>query len=116
VSSSSSKNNGKPTPFWLDAVRRLERAVGTPVERFVTSEKYFDMLPQLRRAQAQVQELAVSATEEWYKLLNLPTGSDQRQMREQLSRMERQIEKLTKELADRDAAPKRAARKRDQTG
>jgi hypothetical protein len=115
MSSNSSKNDGKGMPTWVDAVRRLERAIGTPVERFVTSEQYFDMLPHLRRARAQMEELVATMTDEWYRLLNLPTGSDQRQMREQMSRMERQIEKLTKQLADRDASVRRANRKPDHT-
>jgi len=103
----SSSDNG--VPLWLEAVRRLERTVGVPVERFVTSEAYFDLLPQLRRAQAQLEELAAGATEHWYRLLNLPSGSEVRRLREQLSRMERQVEKLTKQLSDRDApaAPRR---------
>jgi hypothetical protein len=116
---SSSPHNG--SPLWLDAVRRLERAIGTPIERLVTSEAYFEVLPHLRRAQAQLQETVAAMTDEWYRLLNVPTGSDVRQMREQLSRMERQIEKLTKQLADSEkaaaaAAKPRAARKRDETG
>jgi hypothetical protein len=118
---SSPPKNG--SPLWLDAVRRLERAIGTPIERLVTSETYFDVLPHLRRAQAQLQDTVAALTDEWYRLLNVPTGSDQRQMREQLSRMERQIEKLTKQLADSEKAaaaaaakPRAAARKRDETG
>ena len=116
-----SPQNGPP--LWLDAVRRLERAIGTPIERLVTSEAYFEVLPHLRRAQAHLQETVAAMTDEWYRLLNVPTGTDVRQMREQLSRMERQIEKLTKQLADSEkaaaaaaAAKPRAARKRDETG
>jgi hypothetical protein len=104
-----SSENG--APFWLEAVRKFERAVGVPVERFVTSDAYFDLLPHLNRAQAQLEELAVGATERWYRLLNLPTGSDVRHLREQLSRVERQVEKLTKQLADRESAPARSTRK-----
>jgi hypothetical protein len=115
VSPPSSNNNGPGGPLWLDAVRRFERTIGVPVERFVTSDRYFDMLPQLRRAQAQMEETFAAVTEEWYRLFNLPTGKDVRQMREQMSRMERQIEKLTKQLANRDAARARADRKRDNT-
>jgi hypothetical protein len=91
----------KGVPFWLEAVRSFERAVGVPVERFVTSDAYFDLLPHLNRTQAQLEEAAAAATERWYRLLNLPTGSDVRQLREQLSRLERQVEKLTKQLAER---------------
>jgi hypothetical protein len=117
----SDKDNGRPprppTPLWLDAVRRLERAVGAPVERALTSDQYFDMLPLLRRTQTQMAEFVASVTDDWYRLLNVPAGSEVRRMREQLSRMERQIEKLSKQLADREAAeaaPSRARRKRDE--
>ena len=51
----SSPQNGAPR--WLAAVRRLERAIGVPVERFVTSDAYFDLLPHLRRTQEQVEDL-----------------------------------------------------------
>ncbi|HEY2936344.1 MAG TPA: hypothetical protein VGJ25_07075 [Gaiellaceae bacterium] len=100
-------------PLWLDAVRRFERLIGVPVERLVTSDAYFDAMPKLRRAQAQVADLVASFTEDWFRLLNLPAGSDVRRMREQLSRMERQLEKLTKELAARQDGGRPAARKRD---
>ncbi len=99
-------------PRWLEAVRSFERAVGVPVEKFVTSDAYFDLLPHLNRAQAQFEELAVAATDRWYRLLNLPTGSDLRQMREQLSRVERQVEKLSKQLADSERPTRTTPRKR----
>ena len=75
------------------------------------------MLPLLRRTQTQMAEFVASVTDDWYRLLNVPAGSEVRRMREQLSRMERQIEKLSKQLADREAAeaaPSRARRKRDE--
>src|SRR3954447_10634514 len=106
-----------PTPAWLDAVRRLERAVGVPVERALTSDQYFDVLPLIRRTQTQMTEFVASVTDDWYRLFNIPAGSDVRRMREQMSRMERQLEKLSKQLADREAAdapPSRARRKRDE--
>jgi hypothetical protein len=111
----SSTKAGNGIPLWLEAVRRLERAVGVPVERLVTSDAFFDLLPHVRRAQAQLEELVAAMTDEWYRLLNIPSGSDVRQMREQISRMERQLAKLTKQLAEREgAAPTRTARKRTQ--
>jgi len=99
-------------PRWLEAVRRFERAIGVPVEQFVTSDAYFDLLPHLNRAQSQLEELSATMTDRWYRLLNIPTGTDVRQMREQLSRLERQVEKLTKQLADRESAARPAPRKR----
>ena len=89
-------------PAWLDAVRRLERAIGVPAERFFTSDTYFDLLPHVRRAQAQAEELVVRMTEDWYRLFNVPTGSEVREIRAQLGRIERRLDKLTKQLADRD--------------
>lgn len=117
MSSDSSSGNGRPSsPLWLDAVRRFERAIGRPVERAVTSEAYFDLLPFARRAYAQVEETVAAVTEEWYRLMNFPTGNDVRQLRTQLSRMERQLERLAKELEDaRKPAKRPAARKPDET-
>jgi hypothetical protein len=114
----SSPGGGSPKqsaqgPLWLNAVRRLERFIGVPVERMVTSDAYFDTIPMLKRAQAQIADRVANATDEWFRLLNIPAGSDVRRMREQLSRMERQLEKLTKELADRTDGRKPAARKDD---
>jgi hypothetical protein len=102
-------------PLWLDAVRRFERLVGVPVERLVTSDAYFDALPKLRRAQAQLADYVAGVTDDWFRLFNLPAGSDVRRMREQLSRMERELQKLTKELAESRDGRKPTARKRDTT-
>jgi hypothetical protein len=110
MNSDSSPQNGPPrSPFWLDAIRRFERAIGAPVERAVTSDAYFDLLPVARRAYAHVEETVATMTDEWYRLWNVPTGSDMRQMRKQLARMERQLERLTKELEDARATAKKPA-------
>jgi hypothetical protein len=105
MSSASPPGNGRPpTPLWLDAVRRLERAIGGPAERWLTSDAYFDLLPHARRAQAQLEATVAAVTDEWYRLLNIPTGSDMRQMRTQLARMERQLQRMAKELEDARAS------------
>lgn len=88
-------------PLWLDAVRKFERAIGGPIESVVTSDAYFDAMTQLKRAQAQVQSVVEDATKDVYRMLNIPTGSDVRKLREQLSRMERQLDAMSKELASR---------------
>lgn len=92
-------------PLWLDAVRKFERAIGGPVESFVTSDAYFDAMTHLKRAQSQVQSLVEDVTKDVYRMLNIPTGSDVRKLREQLSRMERQLDALSKELARKGKAP-----------
>jgi hypothetical protein len=48
-------------------------------------------------------------------VLNLPAGSDIRKMREQLSRMERELARLRKELEDGDAGRQRSQPKRADT-
>lgn len=90
-------------PLWLQLVHRFERAVGRPVEDFVTSDAYFDLLTQATRAGARFRRRAESLTEEWLHLWNLPAGSDVRQVQEQLSRVERRLARLAKEVRERES-------------
>ena len=93
-------------PLWLDAVRRFERAIGVPIESAVTSDAYFDALTRLKRAHAQVASVVENVTDDVFRMLNVPAGSDVRKMREQLSRMERRLEAMSKELAKQKEAPR----------
>lgn len=83
---------------------RLERAVGNRVEAAVHSETYFDLLAGAKRRQASMSRTAESVSRRCLHLLNLPAGSDVRRVREQLARMDRRLTRLSKELADREAA------------
>jgi hypothetical protein len=94
---------------WLDAFLRLERTIGERVEEAVTSDAYYDFVAQATRARKRVSAAVESMQEEWLHLLNLPAGTDVRRLREQVSRLERELESLTLALADRDEAPKQAA-------
>jgi hypothetical protein len=94
----------KQEPLWLDAVRRFERAIGDPIESIVTSEAYFDAMTRFKRAQSQVTDKVENVTNDMYRMFNIPAGSDVRKLREQLSRMERRLEAMSKELAKRDSA------------
>ena len=91
-------------PLWLKAVLRLERAVGERVESAVHSDTYFDLLTTAKRRRAWAGRTAEGVSRRCLHLLNLPAGSDVRLLREQLTRMDRHIARLTKELADREAA------------
>jgi hypothetical protein len=101
-------------PLWLDAVRKFERAIGDPIESIVTSDAYFDAMTRLKRAQSQVTGAVEDVTNDVYRMFNIPAGSDVRKLREQLSRMERRLEAMSKELAKRDeessAKPKPSVR------
>jgi hypothetical protein len=91
----------KKSPL-LAIVQRFERAIGVPVEKAVRSDAYFDFLTQATRVRKQLTETLETATAEWLSLFNLPAGSDIRKLREQLSRVERQLAELSKSIADRE--------------
>ena len=87
-------------PSWLDVVLKLERAIGSRLESVVTSDEYFDLTAQLNRGRRRFSEKFEGVQEEWLHLFNLPAGTDVRRLREQLSRVERELEALTLSLAD----------------
>ena len=88
-------------PIWLKMVQRAERAVGSHVETFVTSDTYFDLLAQKTRVHRRLLETTESLSREWLHLWNLPASSDVRRLREQLSRVERTLAEVAKEVSDR---------------
>ena len=114
----SEKEPRSTAPSWLEWIQKWERAIGEPVEQFVRSDAYFDAMTQMNRARARVRRKFEDASEEWLHLFNLPAATDVRRLREQLSRLERQVNRIAKDLADREEAaheqppPKRAAAKR----
>jgi len=91
------------TPSWLDTVRKWERKIGEPIEQIVTSESFFDAVTQMKRMQAEIGKRFESATEDWYRMFNIPAASEIRRLREQLGRMERTLERMVNDLADADA-------------
>ena len=90
-------------PAWLKLVLRLERAIGAPVESAVRSDAYFDLLTRANRARARLLDAGETWTQEWLHLLNLPAASDVRKLREQLSRVERQLASLARTVDDAGA-------------
>jgi hypothetical protein len=98
----SSRND--PPPLWLELVRRFERAIGAPVESTVRSDAYFDVVTQANRARARMTRTVEDLSEQWLHLFNMPAASDVRRLREQLGRVERQLNRVAKELADREDA------------
>ncbi|MET0992644.1 MAG: hypothetical protein ABWY20_00555, partial [Mycobacterium sp.] len=89
-------------PLWVRLVREFERTIAAPVEAAVRSDEYFDLVTQLNRARAHVTKTVESISEEWLHLFNLPAATDLRKVREQVSRVERQLNKVAKALADSD--------------
>ena len=87
-------------PAWLDAVLKLERAIGSRVESVVTSDEFFDFTAHANRARKRFSKTFEGFQEEWLHLFNVPAGTDVRRLREQLSRVERELQALTLSLAD----------------
>lgn len=99
----------EPPPLWVDAVRRFERAVGVPIESAVRSDAYFDFVTQANRVRTRMTQTFEELSEQWLHLFNVPAASEVRRLREQLGRVERQLNRVAKEIADReeeDAPPR----------
>jgi hypothetical protein len=96
-----------PSP-WLDWIQRWERAIGEPVESFVRSDAYFDLMTQLNRVRSRMTHTFEGLWEEWLHLFNMPAATDVRRLREQLSRLERQVNRIAKDLEDREEAAREA--------
>jgi hypothetical protein len=90
----------QPPPQWLQLVQKLERTIGVPVESLVRTDAYFDALTKANRARSKVNGTIERLQSEWLHLFNLPAASDIRGLRVQLSRVERRLNELAKEVAD----------------
>jgi hypothetical protein len=90
----------KSPPPWLDLAQRIERAIGEPVEQWVRSDAYFDLVTQMSRARARVTKSFEDYAEQWLHVFNLPAASDVRRLHEQLSRLERRVERMAQEIED----------------
>ena len=89
-------------PLWLQAVHRLERTVGGPVESAVRSDTYFDVVTKVTRVRRKVVGTVEGVSRRGLHLFNLPAGTDIRVVHQQLSRMERRLTELQDEVAELD--------------
>jgi hypothetical protein len=80
-----------------------------PIESAVRTDAYFDLVTQANRARTRATQAFEELSEQWLHLFNVPAASEVRRLREQLGRVERQLNRVAKELADDredGAAPK----------
>jgi hypothetical protein len=89
-------------PLWLRAVLRVERTIGEPVESVVRSDMYFDLISTTTRVRRKAQGAAEGLSRRCLHMLNLPAGSDIRNVRQQLARMERRLNQLSDEVSDQE--------------
>jgi hypothetical protein len=99
-------------PLWLRAVLRVERAIGEPVESAVRSDLYFDLISTTTRVRRKAQGAAEGVSRRCLHMLNLPAGSDIRNVRQQLARMERRLNQLSDEVSDQDESTPLSGRAR----
>ncbi len=85
---------------WLDAILKLERTIGSQVEGVLRSDAYFEFVAQATRARKRISGAVEGFQEEWLHLFNVPAATDVRRLREQVSRMERELEALANELGE----------------
>ena len=93
-------------PLWLRAVLRAERAIGGPVEAAVRTDTYFDLVTTATRVTGKVKRTVSGTSTRVLHVINLPAESDIQGVKEQLSRMERRLNRLTEEVAELDGHPR----------
>lgn len=96
-------------PLWLRAVLRVERAIGEPIESAVRSDTYFDLVSTATRVRRKAVGTAEGVSRRCLHLLNLPAGSDIRNIRQQLGRMERRLNQLSDEVSELDETEPRSS-------
>ncbi len=89
---------GKEQPTWLNLVQRFERTIGEPVETWVRSDGYFDVVTHATRAYGRWTRAVDEIQAKWLHFFNLPAASDITAAREQLARVERRLAEIRKEL------------------
>src|SRR5579875_678830 len=95
-------------PLWLKLVLRAERAIGEPVESAVHSETYFEVVSTVNRVRRRAGGAVEGVSRRALHMLNLPTASDVRRMRQQLARMERRLNQLSEEVGELDESSPRS--------
>lgn len=89
-------------PLWLRAVLKVERAIGEPVESVIRSDVYFDVISVVTRVRRKAGGAAEGVSRRCLHLVNLPAGSDIRNLRQQLTRVERRLGQLSEEVSELD--------------
>ena len=96
-------------PLWLKFVYKVERTVGEPVEKLVSSQPYFDTMTAAKRTTRKLTGAVEGVSRRGLHLFNLPAGTDIRRVREQLARMDRRLVELSKDVEDLEAAARTRA-------
>jgi hypothetical protein len=87
-------------PLWLQAILRVERIVGEPLESALRSDTYFDGVTAANRLTGRLMRTAESLSRQWLHLWNLPAYTDILGVQQQIARLERDMARAATDLAD----------------
>jgi hypothetical protein len=86
-------------PWWRQIYDGVERTVAPPLERLVRTHEFADVVAWATRAKAMLlNQVDGSAARVWH-LMNLPAGTDVQRLRVQIGALDREVRRLTLQLA-----------------
>ncbi len=88
-------------PAWRNLVQRLDGFVTPPADAFVRTNLFADSIGAMTRMEVQMRRRVERQTTTLLHLLNLPTATDIKKVRAQLSALEARVRDLTEQLDDR---------------
>jgi hypothetical protein len=87
-------------PAWRGAVNRLDRMISPRADAFVRTNLFADAVAAMIRLETQVRRRAERQTSRVWHLYNLPTATDVRRVRSQLSAVEARLRDLSERLEE----------------
>jgi len=91
-------------PAWRSAVDRVDRAVSPRADAFVRTNGFADAVAAMIRLESQLRRRIERQTSRVWHLYNLPTASDVRRLRSQLSAVEARLRDLSERLEEAEEA------------
>jgi hypothetical protein len=91
-------------PAWRGAVNRLDRVISPRADAFVRTNLFADAVAAMIRLETQVRRRAERQTSRVWHLYNLPTATDVRRVRSQLSAVEARLRDLSERLEEAEEA------------
>jgi hypothetical protein len=88
-------------PLWRLVFDHVERTVAGPLEAIVRSDAFFDAVTISTRTRRETAAQVERLSRRGLHLLNLPAGSDMRRLGEQVTRLDRHVRELSKQLEER---------------
>ena len=94
-------------PLWRSAVDRVDRVVTPAATGMVRTNLFADLTAAGIRLEGQVRRRLERQLSTWWHLMNLPTASDQRSIRAQLTSIEARVRDLSDQLEALSESPPR---------